>query len=80
MPEYTYTANIEPLEKGGFMVSVPALPGCFSYGKTYEVAIEMAREAIEIHVDGLLKHGQPVPREPEPHTLVAIGVRIPAVA
>ena len=62
MPNYnTYNVVLEPLEEGGFMVTVPTLPGCFSYGETQSVALERVREAIELHVDGLLKHNQPVP-------------------
>ena len=80
MPDLTYTATIEPLAEGGFMVTVPALPGCFSHGETYEQALEMAKEAIGLHIEGLIKHGKPIPRETEPHTTVAIGVRVPAVA
>ncbi len=34
----------------GFYVTVPALPGCFSWGKTVEQAAEHAREAIRLHL------------------------------
>lgn len=80
MPDYTYTVNIEPLEEGGFMVSVPALPGCFSYGKTYEEAVSMAREAIEGYIESLVKLGKEVPREPGPISPIAIGVQVPSHA
>lgn len=64
MPNYnTYNVVLEPLEEGGFMVTVPTLPGCFSYGETQAVALERVREAIELHVDGLLQHNQPVPHD-----------------
>ena len=39
---------LEPVEEGGFAVTVPTLPGCFSYGKTKEDALRNAREAIEM--------------------------------
>ena len=64
MPNYTtYNVVLAPLEEGGFMVTVPTLPGCFSYGETQADALEKIREAIELHVDGLIKHNQPVPRD-----------------
>lgn len=34
-------------------VVVPDLPGCFSAGDTLDEAIEMAREAIDLHCEGL---------------------------
>jgi predicted RNase H-like HicB family nuclease len=45
-----------------FGVSVPDLPGCFSAGKTIDEAVEMAREAIALHLEGLIEEGQPVPQ------------------
>lgn len=39
-------------------VSVPDLPGCFSAGETIEEAMENAREAIGLHVEGLLEDGE----------------------
>ncbi|HUW64964.1 MAG TPA: type II toxin-antitoxin system HicB family antitoxin [Spirochaetia bacterium] len=44
-----------------FVVSVPALPGCFTQGHTREEALERAQEAIEGHVEALRLIGQPVP-------------------
>lgn len=42
-------------------VSVPDLPGCFSAGATLDEAMAMAREAIELHLEGLIEEGQPIP-------------------
>ena len=38
---------LTPEEEGGYSVSVPGLPGCFSQGETREEALAMIREAIE---------------------------------
>ncbi|ODT67269.1 MAG: hypothetical protein ABS69_18125 [Nitrosomonadales bacterium SCN 54-20] len=45
-------------------VTVPDLPGCFSAGDTLDEAIEMAREAIDLHCEGLYEDevGIPAPR------------------
>lgn len=43
-------------------VTVPDLPGCFSAGRTVDEALAMAREAIELHLEGLIAEGQVVPR------------------
>ena len=39
--------KIEKDEAGYYVAEVPALPGCFSQGKTHEQAIENIKEAIE---------------------------------
>lgn len=36
---------------GGFSVSVPALPGCYSEGDTVEEALANVREAIAVHLE-----------------------------
>jgi predicted RNase H-like HicB family nuclease len=38
---------IEKDESGYFVAEVPALPGCFSQGKTHEEALANIKEAIE---------------------------------
>jgi predicted RNase H-like HicB family nuclease len=42
-------------------VSVPDLPGCISAGSTFSEALSMAKEAIELHLDGLREDGRPLP-------------------
>jgi len=44
-------------------VLVPSLPGCITYGKTVEEAIEMARDAITGYVESLIEDGEAVPME-----------------
>lgn len=40
-------AIIERDEAGYYVAEVPALPGCFSQGKTYKEAMEQVKDAIE---------------------------------
>jgi predicted RNase H-like HicB family nuclease len=56
----TYRVLLHP-DEGGYAVVVPALPGCFSQGNSIEEAIEHAMEAIEVHIAGLRRSGEPVP-------------------
>jgi len=42
-------------------VTVPDLPGCFSAGASIDEALSMAREAIELHLEGLIDEGLMVP-------------------
>ena len=44
-----------------FGVTVPDLPGCFTAGATLDEALAMAKEAIELHLEGLIEEGQIVP-------------------
>jgi predicted RNase H-like HicB family nuclease len=47
--------------KHAFGVVVPDLPGCFSAGDTLDDAITNAREAILLHLEGLLDSGEAFP-------------------
>lgn len=58
----TYQVLLTPdSEDGGWSVSVPDLPGCFTFGDTYSEAIEMAEDAIKTYAAALLLDGDPLP-------------------
>ena len=40
---------------------VPDLPGCVAVGETREEALELIREAIELHLEGMMEEGAPLP-------------------
>jgi len=61
MKQRTYRILLTPEDEGGFSVSVPALPGCFTQGETIDEAIEMAKEAISLYVESLEEDGELVP-------------------
>ena len=63
MRTYTYTVKIHPPddENSHDYVQVPALPGCFTQGDTFEQAIAMAQDAITCHLEGLIADGEPIP-------------------
>jgi antitoxin HicB len=56
-----YTVLFKPIEEGGYIVVVPALPGIVTFGKDLEEARLMAADAIKCHCEGLLKDGEPLP-------------------
>ncbi len=58
---YAYQINLIPEPEGGYTVLVPSLPGCVSYGTSIEEATLHAREAIELHLENLAAHGEPIP-------------------
>lgn len=47
-----YTVVLAPdAEDGGWNVSVPALPGCFTCANSFDEALSRAKEAIEAYLD-----------------------------
>jgi predicted RNase H-like HicB family nuclease len=54
---------LEQEPDGGFVASVPALPGCVSQGDTRAESLSNIREAIELYVDDCRANGDPVPNE-----------------
>lgn len=56
-----YRVTIEQDEDGVFVAEVPSLPGCISQGATREEALKNVREAIEVYVESLEEHEDPVP-------------------
>lgn len=62
---YHYKILLHKEPEGGFTVTVPALPGCITYGENIEQAVDMAKEAIELYLESLIAHGDPIPSEEE---------------
>ncbi len=63
MTHYSVIVAIEKeAEDEGYAAYSPTLPGCFSNGKTVEEAKRNIRDAIRLHVESLLAHGQQVPQ------------------
>jgi antitoxin HicB len=50
-----FRASIEANEHGGYMVTVPALPGLVTEDKNLEHVRTMAKDAIQFYIDGLKK-------------------------
>ena len=61
MPDYQYTAVFEPAEEGGYVVTVPALPGLVTEGDTLEEARQMAEDALRGYLESLREDGQSIP-------------------
>ncbi|HEY4328921.1 MAG TPA: type II toxin-antitoxin system HicB family antitoxin [Phycisphaerae bacterium] len=57
-----YPIVIHKDKASDFGVTVPDLPGCFSAGATVEEAMTMAKEAIELHLEGLVEEGHIIPK------------------
>ncbi len=58
----------------GYVVTAPALPGCFTQGATVPEAIERAKEAIAGHIAALVELGEETPRENVPALITVVEV------
>lgn len=77
MTRLTYTVLLEPdLDEGGYTVTVPELPGCIAQGESFEDALAMVRDAISLHVEGLVADGLPVPIERARPQLATVDVEV----
>ena len=63
MKRLIYRILLRKEQEGGYTVIVPSLPGCITYGSTIEEAIKMAKEAVELYIESLKKHGEEIPTE-----------------
>ena len=59
--QLTYKILLHKEPEGTYTVSVPALPGCITFGETVEQAIQMAKEAIELYIEELQERGEEIP-------------------
>jgi len=67
-----YRVLIEQDEDGMFVAEVPSLPGCISQGETREEATANIKEAIELYLESLAAHDEPIP-PPITEELVEVG-------
>lgn len=58
-----FTVIFEKDRDGGYVASAPTLPGCHSQGESLEEAQRNISEAIELYIESLIAHGEPVPEE-----------------
>ena len=64
---------IEQDEDSVYVAQVPALPGCISQGQTRDEALHNVKEAIELYIESLGAHNEPVP-PPISEELVEVNV------
>ena len=70
-PEYAVVVErLSPEDGGGFVATVPDLPGCMSDGETEFDAIQNAQDAIACWLEAAAETHRPIP-EPSPLRRVA---------
>ena len=55
-----YLVIVEKSENG-YGAYVPDLPGCVAAAEAREEVVSLIQEAIEFHIDGLKRSGEPIP-------------------
>jgi antitoxin HicB len=60
---HRYTVFLEPDPAGGFVATVPILPGCTTQGNTIDDALAMAKDAIKSYIAVLKADGDSIPIE-----------------
>jgi predicted RNase H-like HicB family nuclease len=58
-----YTAVFEPVKEGGYVVSIPSLPGCYTQGDTFEESLENIKEATSLYLEVMQKMKEELPKE-----------------
>lgn len=63
MKQNTYRVLLNKEQEGGYTAFVPMLPGCVTYGDTLDEAVDNVKEAIELYLESLRAHNEPIPTE-----------------
>lgn len=71
--KYTIVIEETPTSYGAY---APDLPGCGAAAETRSEVIKLIREAVELHLEGLRKDGEPVPSPRT--TAMEVDVALPA--
>jgi len=58
-----YTATFTPEPEGGYTVTFADLPGCITYGETFELAYDMAIDAMALWMADQTESFEPTPIE-----------------
>ena len=53
--------NLEREEDGRWSASIPALPGCSSWGYTDQEALDNIKDAAEIYIEDMIDAGEGIP-------------------
>jgi predicted RNase H-like HicB family nuclease len=76
MSRLVYSVHIEPLPKGGFYITVPALPECWTTAPSFDSALRKAKNHIEKHLKMLVRADKPIPTEPQTVRPLCLPIRV----
>jgi antitoxin HicB len=75
---FTYTVIFEKAKEGGYIATVPILPGCMTQGETFEEAKNNIKDAISGYIQVLKEDKDEIPFEDEEHIAATIAVPVRA--
>ncbi len=58
-----YTVVLQRENDGGYIATVPALPGCVSQGDTRAEVLKNIEQAIELYLEDIREAGEAIPVE-----------------
>ncbi|GMT49365.1 MAG: hypothetical protein IEMM0008_0904 [bacterium] len=61
--DYHFTVVFEKEEDGGYHAFCPALKGCHTQGDSWEETSKNIEEAMELYIESLIAHQEPIPKE-----------------
>ncbi len=61
MKAYKISVVVEK-DVDGYYAYCPELQGCYSQGETYEEVIENIKDAIKLHIEDRIEHGEEIPQ------------------
>ena len=64
---YIYRVVVEP-DNDRYYAEIPGLPGCYSWGYTYEEALKNIKEALELWLEAKKEAGEVIPLD-DPQTI-----------
>jgi antitoxin HicB len=68
--KHNFDVILEAQEEGGYVASVPDLPGLWTQGETRDEAIAHVKEAIAGYLETLQELGRPIPHPTREHLTV----------
>ena len=70
---YPLTVEAHP-DDGGYLATFPTLPGCQTWGDSYEEAVRNAEEALAVYIETLIANGDPIPEAQMSASPTALGI------
>lgn len=66
---YVYAVAFDPLEEGGYLVTVPDVPGCVTQGKDIKEAMKMGKDALAGCLCSMEDHKAPISTSRKPNEI-----------
>lgn len=75
MRRYVAVVFADP-EDGGYVATIPSVPGVAGQGETEEEAYAAVAEALAFHLESMEEFGEDLPDEPQPTSARAIELAV----